>query len=114
MTDFQDFLKRKFAYVARVEFKSGQFATAKQLYDQAVAAYSQGFQGAYLLQEPGTDRGIAVIFWESLEDMDANRTRAYDTILHEMGPLFAHPPETLFYEVVGETQPEASPQEAEN
>jgi len=41
MTDFQDFLKHKLAYVARVEFKPGQFATAKQLFD-ILAVLSDG------------------------------------------------------------------------
>ena len=64
MTDFLDFLTRKSAYVAIGEFKPGQFDKAKELYEQAVSTYSEGFNGAYLLQEPGTDKGIAVIFWE--------------------------------------------------
>ncbi|MEM9511270.1 MAG: antibiotic biosynthesis monooxygenase, partial [Cyanobacteria bacterium P01_E01_bin.48] len=34
MTDFQDFLKRKYAYVAKGEFKPGQFSVAKELYDR--------------------------------------------------------------------------------
>lgn len=105
MTDFQDFLKRQYAYVVMGEFKPGKFATAKNLYDEAVATYTQGFQGAYLLQEPGTDKGIAVILWESPDDMEANRSQAYEAILKQMGPLFAHSPTAVLYEVVSETQP---------
>ncbi|MEM1367432.1 MAG: antibiotic biosynthesis monooxygenase [Cyanobacteria bacterium P01_H01_bin.15] len=103
MSDFQDFLKRKYAYVARVEFKPGKFDIAKQLYDKGIATFSEGFLGAYLLREPGSDRGIAVIFWESLEDMDASRTEAYEALMREMGHLFATAPETTIYEVEEET-----------
>ena len=99
MTDFLDFLTRKSAYVAIGEFKPGQFDKAKELYEQAVSTYSQGFNGAYLLQEPGTDKGIAVIFWENMADMDANTTETHKAILKEMSQLFATSPKTGFYEV---------------
>jgi heme-degrading monooxygenase HmoA len=102
MSEFMDFLKHKFAYVAIGEFKPGKFEEAKRLYERAVATYAQGFKGAYLLQKPGTDQGIAVIFWEDVEDMDANQSEAYQTILKEMTPLFAKSPTTDFYELVSE------------
>jgi heme-degrading monooxygenase HmoA len=105
MTEFLDFLKYKFAYVAIAEFKPGKFAEAEQLFEKAVSTYSEGFKGAYLLQEPGSDRGIAVILWESLEKMEANQNEAYQAILHQMAPLFAQGPTTGFYEVVSEIQP---------
>jgi len=108
MSEFQDFLRRKFAYVAIGEFKSGKFDEAKRLYEEAVASYEQGFKGTYLLQEPGTDRGISIIFWESASDMEANRTAAHEDILKKMMPLFAKTPETAFYEVVYDIQPEES------
>jgi heme-degrading monooxygenase HmoA len=106
MSDFQDFLKHKFAYVAVGEFKSGKFEEAKKLYEKAVSTYFQGFKGAYLLQEPGTDKGIAVIFWEHMEDMAANHSESYDNILKEMMHLFAKVPTTYYHEVVFEVHPE--------
>lgn len=102
MSEFQDFLKHKFAYVAIGEFKAGKFDEAEELYEKAVSTYDQGFKGSYLLQEPGTDRGIAIILWESAEDMEANKSEAYQAILDKMNPLFAQPPTTAFYEVVSE------------
>ena len=108
MSEFQDFLRRKFAYVAIGEFKSGKFDEAKQLYEEAISSYQQGFKGTYLLQEPGTDRGISIIFWESAADMESNRTEAHEDILKKMTPLFAKAPETAFYEVVCDIQPEDS------
>ena len=107
MSDFMDFLQHKYAYVAIGEFKPGKFEEAKDLYEKAVATYNEGFKGAYLLQLPGTDKGIAVIFWEGVEDMDANQSDAYKTALAEMSHLFAKPPETNFYEIVSEMSPES-------
>ena len=57
MSEFLDFLKHKYAYVAIGEFKPGRFAEAQQLYEKAVSTYTKGFKGAYLLQKPGTDQG---------------------------------------------------------
>ncbi|GAB4173107.1 MAG: hypothetical protein Fur006_02220 [Coleofasciculaceae cyanobacterium] len=105
MSEFLDFLRHKFAYVAIAEFKPGKFEEAKQLYEKAVATYEQGFKGAYLLQKPGTDQGIAIIFWEDVGDMDANKSEAYEAFLQQMTPLFAKPPTTDFYELVSEIQP---------
>jgi heme-degrading monooxygenase HmoA len=103
MSDFHDFLKRKYAYVAIGEFKPGKFEEAKNLYEQAVATYTkQGFDGAYLLQEPGTDKGVAIIFWESAADMEENKTAAHDALLEKMGHLFVKPPIVNFNEVVSE------------
>ncbi|MBH8554384.1 antibiotic biosynthesis monooxygenase [Nostocaceae cyanobacterium CENA357] len=103
--DFQDFLRHKFAHVAIGEFKPGKFETAKKLYEEAVLTYTNGFKGAYLLQEPGTDKGISVIFWESVEEMTANQNEAYQSILKKMMPLFTEPPETVVYELVCEIKP---------
>jgi heme-degrading monooxygenase HmoA len=103
MSDFLDQLTRKLAYVAIGEFKPGKFAEARDLYEQAVSTYTRGFKGAYLLQEPGTDKGIAVIFWENIDDMDANQqNEAYTAILKQMSHLFLQTPTTAFYEVCSE------------
>ena len=102
MSDFLDFLTHKLAYVARGEFKPGRFQEAEELFGQAVSTYSHGFKGAYLLQEPGTDKGIAVILWETQEDMEANQNEAYKAILNQMSHLFVEPPTTAFYEVASE------------
>lgn len=106
MSDFQDFLKRQYVHVAIGEFKPGKFCEAQQLYEQAVATYKHGFKGAYLLQEPGSDRGISVIFWESVDDMDLNQKEEHhQDILKKMNPLFAHAPNIRVYEVVSEVKP---------
>ncbi len=106
MTEFMDFLRHEIAYVAIGEFKPGKFEEAQRLYEKAVLTYKEGFKGAYLLQIPGTDKGIAVIFWETVQDMNAHETEAHQKILEEMGPLFATTPNTAVYEVVNKHLPE--------
>ena len=54
-------------------FKPGKFGEVQKLYEKAVETYQDGFKGAYLLQQPGSDDGLSVIFWDSLEDMEANQ-----------------------------------------
>ncbi len=102
MTDFSDFLKHKQAYIAIGEFKPGRFSEARQLYEKAVATLDDGFQGAYLFQEPGTDRGIAVILWDNVDNMEANQNPTYNAIVRQLSGLFATPPEVKFYEVCSE------------
>lgn len=102
MSEFLDFLKHKYAYVAIGEFKPGRFAEAQRLYEKAVSTYTKGFKGAYLLQKPGTDEGIAIIMWSKIDDMQDNQSEAYKAILHEMSPLFTTVPNTSFYEICSE------------
>ncbi|MBR8830906.1 MAG: hypothetical protein N5P05_000170 [Chroococcopsis gigantea SAG 12.99] len=105
MPEFFDFLKHKYAYVALGEFKPGCFAEAQKLYEKAVSTYTTGFKGAFLLQKPGTDQGIAVIMWDSIEDMEANQNDSLHLIMKEMAHLFADAPVTDFYEVCSEIEP---------
>lgn len=102
--EFNNCLKHKIAYVAIGEFKPGRFSQAQTLYEKAVSQYSEGFKGAFLLQKIGTesDKGIAMILWENIEDMENNQTETGKKIMTEMNQLFASPPETDFYEVCSE------------
>jgi heme-degrading monooxygenase HmoA len=108
MSEFLDFLKHKYAYVAIGAFKPGRFNEAEQLFVKAVSTYTEGFEGAYMLQKPGTDEGIAIILWDNPEDMEANRNEVHEALIKEMGHLFAAPPETSFYEVCSEVTPKAT------
>lgn len=109
MSDFQDFLTRRYAHVARGEFKPGKFEEARDLYEEAVATYAEGFEGAYLLREPDTDQGLSVIFWDNLEHMDAGQhTAAHDAIMKKMAHLFRQLPDSGVYEVVCDIQPKVS------
>jgi hypothetical protein len=100
--EFMDFLKHKYAYVAIGEFKPGRFPEAQRLFEKAVSTYKDGFKGSLLLQKPGTDEGIAVIKWTSIEDMDTYQDEAYQKILAEIAHLFATSPITSFYEISSE------------
>lgn len=102
MSDFLDCLKHKYAYIAIGEFKPGCFPEARELYEKAVSTYQEGFEGAYLLQEPDSDRGIAVIFWENPSDMDEHHNAIYTEALERISHLFVAPPKTGFYEVCSE------------
>ncbi|MFM7579089.1 MAG: antibiotic biosynthesis monooxygenase family protein [Microcystaceae cyanobacterium] len=102
--EFFDCLRHKHAYVAIGEFKPGRFKDAQLLYEKAVSTYKEGFQGAFLLQKPNSDEGIAVIIWDKIEDMEANQTEVHREILEQMSPLFANPPVTDFYEVCSEIE----------
>lgn len=105
MSDFQDFLKHQYASVSIASFKPGKFAEVRHLYEQAVSGYQQGFKGAYLLQEPGSDQGLSIIFWDSLEDMEANQTQEHQKLLQKMTPFFEDMPDVKLYELVCEIQP---------
>ncbi|MBE9080420.1 antibiotic biosynthesis monooxygenase [Romeria aff. gracilis LEGE 07310] len=102
MSEFSDFLKHKQAYVAIGEFQPGRFAEARQLYEQAVSTYGPRCKGAYLLQEPGSDRGIAVIFWDDISDMSEHQDKIYQKAMQEISALFVKPPEVKIYEVCSE------------
>ncbi|MEL7475537.1 MAG: antibiotic biosynthesis monooxygenase, partial [Cyanobacteria bacterium J06555_12] len=104
MVDFHDRLSHPFASVAIGEFKTGRFEEAQQLYEQAVSTYRDGFQGAYLLREPDSDRGMSVIFWETQAAMDASKGEIHDAILRQMNPLFAARPLLDNYEIACSVQ----------
>jgi heme-degrading monooxygenase HmoA len=113
MSEFGDFLRRQYAHVAIGEFKPGKFAEAQELYEKAVSTYRQGFKHAYLLQQPGTDQGISVIFWDSVDQMDAGQHEAlHQEILKQMAPLFVQTPTTDIYEVVSELKPSVEEKQA--
>ncbi len=107
MSDFQDFLKHEAVHVVRGEFKPGMFDRAQALYSQAVATYADGFEGAYLLREPDSDRGLSIIFWKSLEQMDEQqRNDTHQAILAKMAALFTQQPESSVYELASHLVPD--------
>jgi len=106
MSDFQDFLTRRCAHVAMGEFKPGKFEEAQALYEEAVSTYADGFEGAYLLREPGTDQGLSVILWKSVEQMDeSQQSSSHSDIMKKMAPLFSQRPDARFYEVICDIKP---------
>ena len=107
MSDFQDFLRHEAVHVVRGEFKPGTFAQAQDLYSQAISTYSDGFEAAYLLREPNSDRGLSIIFWKSLEQMDEQqRNETHQAILAKMAALFTQQPESSVYELASHLVPD--------
>ncbi len=102
MSDFHDCLSRRIAQVTIGEFKPGHFEQAQQLYHEAVSTYAAGFDGAYLLRDGSSDRGMSIILWRSEEAMQANQTELHDAILQKMAPLFVELPNNYHYDVVSE------------
>ncbi|MBE9030982.1 antibiotic biosynthesis monooxygenase [filamentous cyanobacterium LEGE 11480] len=102
MSDFHDCLTRKVAQVTIGEFKPGCFEQAQQLYHEAVSTYADGFDGAYLLRDGNSDRGMSIILWQSEAAKQANQNELHDTILQKMAPLFIERPQNHHYDVVSE------------
>lgn len=102
MSDFHDCLNHKIAQVTIGEFKPGYFEQAQQLYHEAVSTYADGFDGAYLLRDGISDRGISIILWQSEEAKQANQSALHDAIVQKMSSLFAERPHNQHYDVVSE------------
>lgn len=100
MSDFHDCLTHSIAQVTIGEFLPGYFEQAQQLYLEAVSTYADGFDGAYLLRDGASDRGISIILWQSAEAMAANQTNLHNAIVQKMAPLFAGSPQNQHYEIV--------------
>ena len=107
MSDFHDFLKHEQAHVVIGEFKPGTFCEAQRLYNRAVSTYQDGFREAFLLREPGSDRGISIILWNSVDQMDEQqRNNTHQAILKEMNPLFKQVPHSEVYELASHITPQ--------
>jgi heme-degrading monooxygenase HmoA len=100
MNDFHDCLTHSIAQVTIGEFLPGYFEQAQQLYLEAVSSYADGFDGAYLLRDGASDRGISIILWQSEAAMQANQTQLHNAIVQKMAPLFAGSPQNNQYEIV--------------
>ncbi len=118
MSDFHDFLTREQVHVVFGEFKPGMFAEAQGLYEEAVSTYRDGFREAYLLREPGSDRGLSIIIWDSVEHMDEQqRDATHQAIVKKMNPLFKQTPSSEIYELAAHissqplSQPSSNPPE---
>ena len=69
-----------FARVTMVQGKVDKLDESIKIYEDSIitAAKSQkGFQGAYLLTDRNTGKGISCTLWDSEEDADANEQSGY-------------------------------------
>jgi heme-degrading monooxygenase HmoA len=62
----------------------------------------QGFQEAYLAVDRTTGKAIGITVWATEADLEANEASGFfREQLNPLRPLFVHPPEREFFEVVG-------------
>ena len=69
-----------FARITIVQGKVDKLDESIKIYEESIitAAKSQkGFQGAYLLTDRNTGKGISCTLWDSEEDADANEQSGY-------------------------------------
>ena len=69
-----------FARITIVQGKVDKLNESIKIYEDSIitAAKSQkGFQGAYLLTDRNTGKGISCTLWDSEEDADANEQSGY-------------------------------------
>ena len=61
-----------------------------------------GFQQAYLAVDRATGKGVGITVWATEADLVANEASGFfREQLNPLRPLFVHPPEREFFEVVG-------------
>jgi heme-degrading monooxygenase HmoA len=91
------------ARVVIVRIQPGKADEAANLYrDSVVPAgqQQQGFEGALLLVDPDTGKGLSVTMWESEAAMERSEDSGYfKEQLAKFGELFAEPPRAEHYEV---------------
>lgn len=62
----------------------------------------QGFQQAYLAVDRATGKGVGITVWATEADLEAHEASGFfREHLNPLRPLFVHPPEREFFEVVG-------------
>lgn len=92
-----------FARVTQTQMKLDRLDDAIKLFAESVipaAKAQKGFKDMYLLTDRTTDKGLAIGFWESEADADANeKSGYYQEQVGKFKDLFAAPPAREAYEV---------------
>ncbi len=92
-----------FARITIVQGKVDKLDESIKIYEDSIitAAKSQkGFQGAYLLTDRNTGKGISCTIWDSEEDAVANEQSGYyQEQVDKLKEFFAGPPTREGYEV---------------
>lgn len=85
-----------FARVITVHAQPGKIEEAATLYRDSVipaARQQKGFNGAFLLTDPVTGKGVSVTLWDTEADQKAGESSGYvQQQLAKMAPLLAGPP----------------------
>jgi heme-degrading monooxygenase HmoA len=92
-----------FARVTVTQMKLDRLDDAIKLFAESVipaAKAQKGFKDMYLLTDRTTGKGLAIGFWESEADADANeKSGYYQEQVSKFKDLFAAPPTRQGYEV---------------
>lgn len=92
-----------FARVTVTQMKLDRLDEAITLFAESVipaARTQRGFKDMYLLTDRATGKGLAIGFWESEADADANeKSGYYQEQLGKFRELFAAPPIREAYEI---------------
>ena len=92
-----------FARLSIVQVKVDKMDETIKIYEDAVvsaAKLQKGFQGAYLLTDPDTGKGISCTLWDSKEDAIANEQSGYyQKQIDKFKDVFTAPPVQEGYEV---------------
>ena len=92
-----------------VQIQPRKTQEAIDVYNASVvpAAKSQkGFQGAYLMTDASSGKGLSITVWESEADMEAGESSGYyQEQIGKFGGIFAGPPSTDHYELSVEAGP---------
>jgi heme-degrading monooxygenase HmoA len=95
-----------YARVTIMAFKKGATDEAVRIFERSVlpaARDQKGYGGSYFLADRGTDKCIAVTFWQSEADAAANEeNRYYQEQLVKFMALYTVPPIREGYEVAVE------------
>ena len=92
-----------------VQIQPRKTQEAIDVYNASVvpAAKSQkGFQGAYLMTDASSGKGLSITVWESEADMEAGESSGYyQEQIGKFGSIFAGPPSREHYELSVEAGP---------
>lgn len=86
-----------------VQIQPGKTQEAIDIYNNSVvpvAKQQKGFQGAYLMTDAATGKGLSITVWETESDMvDGERSGYYQEQIARFGSLFSGAPVTDHYEL---------------
>ncbi len=94
---------------ATVQVLPGKTQEAIDIYNNSVvpaAKAQKGFQGAYLMTDASSGKGLSITVWETEADMEAGESSGYfQEQIGKFGGVFAGPPTREHYELSVEVGP---------
>ena len=91
------------ARAVTVQIQPGKTQEAIDVYNNSVvpaAKAQKGFQGAYLMTDASSGKGLSITVWDSEADMEAGESSGYyQEQIGKFGSIFAGPPTMGHYEL---------------